>query len=144
MGGGRLDRPLLGGRQVGPGEVAADEEQRRAGELGGRVGHAVAEVEPGRVAALAVTEKRFDGNFQVGSVERDQDDAVFEQETGESTTRIPAFPGDENHRRLKQGGGSDDDLGGVGHSGQQLVVSLLFFDDRNYRRGVQNQSSSGP
>ncbi len=69
---GRITEPCLGalplpGRsrsvrkrhqlEVGRREVAADAEQRQAGELGDGVGEAVAEVQAGRVMALAVAEK---------------------------------------------------------------------------------------
>ena len=51
------------GGDVGLREVLADEEQRLAGEPGGRVGHAVAVVEAGRMAPLAEAEEGVGGEL---------------------------------------------------------------------------------
>ena len=53
--GGGVRAVELDQRQVGPGEVVSDAQQRFAGQGGDRVGAAVAEIQGGRVPALAET-----------------------------------------------------------------------------------------
>ena len=67
MGGGGV--MLIGGRDVGAGEVLALEQERPIERLGDRVAHAIAEVEPGGVTAAAAIagegEHRLVGHIRI-------------------------------------------------------------------------------
>src|SRR5437764_1074565 len=110
---------------VGLGKVVAEAEERLVREPGDGVRQAVAEVERGRMLALAVLEKRVDRDAPMPIAEGDDDEVALLNESGEQRLARDAHASGEDDPCLGQRRRSHRWGDRGGQALQQRLVTLF-------------------
>lgn len=127
--------------EVGLREVVPDSEQRFSGELRGRVGHTVAEVEGRGVVSAAKPLVGALGCVGVVNGEFDHDEVDFTAEAVQYGSGDWAVAGGEHDEGFGEGGGGDGGVAGTGQDCGDLFGSGFTLDECDERRGVNDQRS---
>lgn len=97
------------------------------------VRHAIPEVEPGRVATLAVAEEGIRSRIPVTAIEGDHGDAVVIQEPRDTFTPSRPEATDGNDFGLQKSWGADSGVGGLAQSRGIATIPLLSTENRDHR-----------
>ena len=122
-------------------EVLALEEQRLAGRLRQRIGKAVADVEPGGMAAAAVAAEGVDGDL--GMPGRDADDieaAIAQQQLEVRATPLPLATLDDEGK-LDPGHRRDQPHRRRAQRSREALGVRLAQQDRHQRRAIDDHSA---
>ena len=131
-------------RDVGPGEVVADKQQRVPRRDGSRISQAIAEVQPRRMPSAPESKERLDGERPLRLAERHDVHAEFsEQALHLFGRRNTPAPGD-HQAGLDDGGGRHTCPVGFQDSIHQVQVSVLFEEDGDEGGRVDGHTPAGP
>lgn len=122
-------------------EVVADGEKWFLGELCGRVGHAVAEVEGRGVVSATETLVGALGCVGVVGGEFGYAEVDFTAEAVQHGSRDWALPGGEHDESFGEGRGADDGMAGTGQDRGDLFGRGFALDESDERRGINDQRS---
>ena len=122
-----------GDLEVGPGEVFPGAQKGLSGQLRGGVGQAVAEIQPGWVAAFSETPVSIDGRLPVSVPERHHRDLAVEEKGGQEAPGVRADTEREDDTGLGQSGRTDANRRGFGHAVEETLPSGL--PDQNCDQG---------